>query len=306
MDFALSADQAALVAAVDTLLARHAGPARARALLPAGRYDAALMAALHEAGFLDLAAEGAGPLEAVLVTEAVARAAGCVPAGARALVAPAVLDGPLPDVLALAPAEAGLARYAEVAQAVVAGDRVVPAAELAIEPVASMFGYPLARVAAPEGAGAAIDAERAAAWWRVALAAEMVGTMDAAMEMTTRYVIERHQFGRPLGANQALQHRLAELHVGLEGARWLTRFAAASGAAAEDAAVAASHAAFVAEALTRETHQLTGAMGLTEEYDLFLWTMRLPALRLELGGVGAHRQAVSRARWADRAVEPAR
>ncbi|MCW2990316.1 MAG: hypothetical protein JWM73_910, partial [Solirubrobacterales bacterium] len=41
MDFALSADQAALVAAVDTLLARHAGPARARTLLPAGRYDAA-------------------------------------------------------------------------------------------------------------------------------------------------------------------------------------------------------------------------------------------------------------------------
>ena len=129
--------------------------------------------------------------------------------------------------------------------------------------------------------------------------------MEAALDLTIRHVTERHQFGRPLGANQALQHRLAELHVGVEGARWLARHAAATGARPEDAAIAAAHASAVAEALTRETHQLTGAMGLTEEYDLFLWTMRLPALRLELGGVGGHRRAVTHARWPVPAVEPA-
>jgi alkylation response protein AidB-like acyl-CoA dehydrogenase len=299
VDFALTDDQAAMVASVDTLLERHAGPGRARELLREGRYDAALMAALAEAGFLDLADEGAGPLEAVLVTEAVARAAGCAPVGARALVAPAVLAAPLPGVVALAPdgAEA-LTRYAEAADVVLtAGGRAVPADAVRATAVPSMFGYPLARVEADDGAGDAIDGERLLAWWRIALAAEMVGTMETALGMTVEHVTDRRQFGRPLGANQALQHRLAELHHRLEGARWLTRYAAATGAVAEDAAAAAAQAAATAELLTRETHQLSGAMGLTEEYDLFLWTMRLPALRLELGGVAAHAAAVARARW---------
>ena len=53
-------------------------------------------------------------------------------------------------------------------------------------------------------------------------------------------------------------------------------------------------------------------MGLTEEYDLYLWTMRLPALSLELGGAGGHEAALARARWVDaargrgRAAEEAR
>jgi alkylation response protein AidB-like acyl-CoA dehydrogenase len=299
VDFALTDDQAALVASVDTLLERHAGPARARELLRDGRYDAPLMAALAEAGFLDLAEEGAGPLEAALVTEAVARAAGCAPVGARALVAPAVLPAPLPAVVALAPdGPEALTRWAADADVIVIGGRAVPAAEVAAEPVPSMFGYPLSRLDAPAAeAGEPVDTERLLAWWRVALAAEMVGTMEAALSMTVAHVTDRRQFGRPLGANQALQHRLAELHHGLEGARWLTRYAAATGARAEDAAAAASQAARVAEVLTRETHQLSGAMGLTEEYDLFLWTMRLPALRLELGGASAHDAALARARW---------
>jgi len=42
---------------------------------------------------------------------------------------------------------------------------------------------------------------------------------------------------------------------------------------------------------------MTGAMGFTREHDLHVWSMRLEALRVELGGVSAHRRAIARARW---------
>jgi hypothetical protein len=142
-------------------------------------------------------------------------------------------------------------------------------------------------------------------WWRVALAAEMVGTMEAALSLTVAHLAERRQFGQPIGAFQAIQHRLAELHIGVEGARWMTRFAAARDGHPDAAAAAAASASMVADTIVRDTHQLSGAMGLTEEYDLYLWTMRLPALSLELGGAGGHEAALARARWIDAATPDA-
>ncbi|UGS34828.1 acyl-CoA dehydrogenase family protein [Capillimicrobium parvum] len=306
MDFALTDEQAGLVAAVETLLERHAGPARARAVLADGGFDAELMAALAGGGFLDPAAAGAGPLEAVLVTEAVARHAGCVPAAARALVAPAVLGPDLPDVVALVPpGPRALSRFAAYADVLLLAAAAVPAADARITPIASMFGYPLAAVDTAAEVGQPVDAEALDRWWRVALAAEMVGTMEAALALTVDHLAQRRQFGQPIGAFQAIQHRLAELHIGVESARWMTRFAAARGAYPEAAAAAAASASMVADAIVRDTHQLSGAMGLTEEYDLYLWTMRLPALSLELGGAGGHETALARARWIDAATPDA-
>jgi hypothetical protein len=39
-------------------------------------------------------------------------------------------------------------------------------------------------------------------------------------------------------------------------------------------------------------------MGYTREHDLHVFSMRLEALRVELGGTSAHRRAIARARWA--------
>ncbi len=86
--------------------------------------------------------------------------------------------------------------------------------------------------------------------------------------------------------------------VRVEGTRWLTYEAAARGASEEATALAAAQAAEAGGFLFRETHQLTGAMGFTREHDLHVFSMRLPALRLELGGLSAHRRAIARARWA--------
>jgi alkylation response protein AidB-like acyl-CoA dehydrogenase len=303
VDLTLTADQAAMLEAVGTLLDRHAGPVRARELGEDG-HDDVLLSALADAGFLDLWSDaGAGPLEAALVVEAVARALGRVNVGARALVAPAVLDGPAPGEVALAvagtPAPVRFAAHAPVLL-VLDGEvaRVVEDAAPRARPVPGRFEYPFAHVdtdggrSLGPGSGAVLRA-----WWQVSLAAEMAATSAAALEMTTAYLVERRQFGRPLASFQAVQHRLAEAHVSVQGALWLARRAAWAGARPEDATAAAGYAAQVARLVAAETQQLSGAIGLTLEYDLHLWTLRLHALRGELGGAADHFGRLAHARW---------
>jgi alkylation response protein AidB-like acyl-CoA dehydrogenase len=145
------------------------------------------------------------------------------------------------------------------------------------------------------GAGSGARLRR---WWRLALAAELLGAMEAALAITVEYVRRRRQFGRAIGSFQAVQHRLALATVQLEGTRWLTLEAAAQGAPEEAVAIAAAYACDAAQLVFRETHQLSGAMGYTREHPLHVFSMRLAALRLEQGGAGAHRREIARARWA--------
>ena len=307
MDFELSDDQQAIVEAVEALLSRHAGPERAIALAAKGEYDGALERALEEAGFFELAgADGPGALEAALLVEAAARAGAVAAVAARALVAPAVGAGDLPGPVALAVAGADVpVRFAAHARSalVLDGDearRVVLEAGAAA-PVRSTFGYPMGAFAAgaldggePLGSGSGTALRR---WWRVALAVEAAGTLAAAFDVTLDYVKGRRQFGRAIGSCQGGQHRLAHAAVLVEGARWLALEAAGLGAPEEAAAVAAAHAAEAAKQVFDETHQFSGAMGFTREHDLHVFSMRLQALRLELGGVAAHRRAVAASRW---------
>ncbi len=307
MNFELSDDQRAVLEAVDALLARHAGPARAIELTAKGAYDESLDAALDEAGFDGIAlGEETGALEAALITERVAGAAGTVAFAATALVAPCVAGRTLPGPVALArAADGGPIRFAPAARTLLILDgeraRIAPLAAADVTPVRSNFGYPLGRISEaarqrgePLGPG---SGERLLAWWRVALAAEALGAMDAALRFTVRYLTEREQFGRPIGSFQAVQHRLAECAVQIEGVRWLVYEAAAQGAPAEGAACAAGLALATAGRVQRETHQLSGAIGYTTEHDLHVWSLRLLALRLECGGAGEPLRALARERW---------
>ncbi len=308
MDFEPSPDQSAILEAVETLLAQRAGPERAIELAAKGGYDFELEEALSEAGFVDVAlGEETGFLEAALVVEAVARAGGVVAAGARLLVAPGAAERPLPGPVALATDRIDRpVRYGAHARTLLVADGdeagVVRLEPGEFEPVPSGYGYPFGR-----GARSLLDradslgpgsGPRMRGWWRVALAAEAVGTMAAALRVTVDYLKQRRQFGRAIGSFQAVQHRLAECAVSVEGARWLMLEAAWQGARPEAAAVAAAHATTAAARVFRETHQLSGAIGYTREHDLHVWSMRLQALRLELGGAAAQRRAVAESRWA--------
>lgn len=307
MDFELDDGQLAISGAVAALLAKHAGPERAAALAASGAYDLALDAALADAGFLDVALEqGAGLLEAALVVEAVARAAGVAAAGAAVLAVPAALGRMLPGPVALVDeALGGPVRFARDARTLVAlrggVARAIALRAGDAPPVPTSFGYPLARVDAAlartgedlgPGAG-----DRLRAGWRLALAVELAGTMQAALDATIGYLRERRQFGRAIASFQAVQHRLAWCAVQVAGSRWLALEAAAHGAPAEASALAAAHAAHTAKRVFAETHQLSGAIGFTREHALHTWSMRLQVLRLELGGAAEHARAAARARW---------
>ena len=304
MHFELSDDQRAVMASVVTVLDRHAGPGRARDLGgddPA--YDAELEAALDAGGFLDLAGDhDAGPLGAALVVEATARAAGVVGVAARALVAPAIglHEVASPVVLAVDGAEVPVRFGTAAATAVVLGDdevRVVAVDAGDVTPLRTRYGYPFASMRLGAGQPVDIVPARVRDWWRVALAVELAGTMAAALEVTVDYVRERQQFGRPIGSFQAIQHRLAECAVGAQASRWMALEAAWRGAPAEAAASALSYALGAADRIFTETHQCTGAIGFTTEYDLHLWTMRIPALRAEAELLGSPGVAVAAERW---------
>ena len=307
MDYTPTDDQQAILDAVEQLLASHAGAARAIELNKKGEYDLSLDAVLSAAGFLDMAlGQESGPLEAALLVEAVARAAGVVSAAAAALVAPGVAGRALPGPIALARRGGSLlVRFAPHARSLLvdAGDeaRWVELAAGDVTPVRSNFGYPLGRLRAAvleggtslgPGSGA-----RLRDWWRVALAVEAAGTMRAALDCTVAYLKQRKQFGRPIGSFQAVQHRLADCAILVEGSRWLALEAAWQRAPAEAAVTAAAYAIASARQVFAEMHQLSGAIGFTHEHDLHVWSMRLQALKLELDGAPGHQRAIAQARW---------
>ncbi len=302
MDLQLNHEQRAVVAAVGALCSKQAGPKRAIELDAEGRYDHALHAALSEAGYFDVLRE-MGLLEAVLVAETLAKHAAVVSFAATGIVLSALSEHAPRAITALyegalsTPMRFG--QHATHALCVTGDDVVLQTLDLTgAKAVPSSFMFPLGTiaVAASQPLGSNTGA-RARDLWRLALAAECVGTMTAALDLTVQYVTQRRQFGRAIGSFQAVQHRLAHAHVLVEGARYLTYEAACKNADSERVALAAAHATQAARLVHTETHQLTGALGFTREHDLFVWSMRLQALRVELGGTSAHRRALSAARW---------
>ncbi len=305
MDFELNETQRSVLSALDVLLSRMAGVERCRELASISAYDFKLEEELEAGGFADIfAVDDEGPLTAVLAVERIARELGATSHAARLLVLPAIGVESVPPgpIVIRRAAETGPFRYGRDATYMLTIDgesalesRLDPAAATAVP---SMYGYPLARVsvessAVIEGvAGAEVEA-----WWRVALCAEAVGFMGRAFEVVLQYANDRRVFKRHLASFQALQHRLSELSLQLEAARWLTYEAAYRGAPSEAASVAASYTIRLASRFTREAHQLMGAVGLTVEHDLHLWTLRLQALRTDLGGIREHDRAITEARW---------
>jgi len=302
MNYELNEDQTGILAGLDQLLAAHAEAVSGE---PENYiYAAALDAALAESGFLDIARiDGFGPLDAALVVERLARLPQVVEAGASALIAPLLPLEPGERPLAMLSGEATRpARFLPVAKHLLVlredDALLVSLADAAIEPVESLMAYPYAKLASIEGLSVRTlsnvgDIRRR---WRIAIAAEAAGCMAAALATVIEHVRTRQAFGRPLGAFQAIQHRLAMAEETAQSARWLA-FRAAWSDGEADAAIAAG---FVQDRIARFTydlHQFSGAMGLTLEFPLHLWTYRLRALAGELGGASAQARAAARAVW---------
>jgi alkylation response protein AidB-like acyl-CoA dehydrogenase len=317
MDFELNPEQGVLLNAAETLLARSAGTARAEQLVTlsnageqsADGYDHDLERALNDAGFTGVAlVDGMGPLEATLLTSAVARQAGCVSFGANAIVAAQLLGRTIDGPVALADtALPGPVRFAAQAVCLLVADgeqlRIIETPVTDLVDVDSNFGYPMATLPTELLAAGdiveGVSAHRMRAWWQLAASAEAVGCMQAALSFTIDYLKNRRQFGRSIASFQAVQHRLANCAVMVESARWLCAETASHNAPGEAAAATATHTMEAATLLFDDTHQLSGAIGFTTEHALHHWTMRLQTLKLELGGAGAHARSLARLRWTD-------
>ena len=300
MDLSLSAEQRDIVNSVRALLVRAARPSSAVAEL-----EGDSLAALADAGFLDMTELGGTGVDATLVIDEAAAAGICAPVAAKVLVAPAITGTELPLVLGLAASPAGqMVRFGGEAEAflVVDGDRalVVPREDATVVRQQVRWGYPAARLTVTGGErlepGSGPALLRA---WRTGLAAEAGGLMRAAVRKAAVYVTEREQFGRPLGGYQSVQHRLARGWVLAEGTTWLARRAAWF---SDDDAAAAAAACYACDGMRevfRTVHQVVGAMGITDEFGLTRLTGKLIYLHTELGGASANARALAQARWSD-------
>lgn len=155
------------------------------------------------------------------------------------------------------------------------------------------------RLAAGEAARSALETARDYA--TIVAGAELLGVMGRALDMTLEYMRTRVQFGKPIGSFQALQHRAVDLYVQQQIASavledGLRRVGEADGAGAR-AALASRVKARCSEAamrIVKETIQMHGAIGFTDEYDAGLYLKRAMVLAAWLGNSALHRRRYAR------------
>lgn len=301
MDLQLTSEQELLDDALRALFTDHAGHERARQLH--GTVDRDIVTRLDDHGFLDAAQ--AGPIEAVLIAERAAQAVASAPIAARVLVGPLAGFVDLPPLVGLVASPTSLVRYAGHCHAYLVLDADTDAAALAssddvdIEPVASRAGYPMGRVHVRRSESLGPDSGAALRRaWQVGIAVEVGAMATAAVEFAARHVADREQFGRPIGSFQAVQHRLARSYSMAHATRWLGRRGAWHSADEYRTASAAAFAAITARETYDNVHQVVGGIGVTDEYGMTEWTMRLLALHAELGGRRSHARRVAASRTA--------
>jgi alkylation response protein AidB-like acyl-CoA dehydrogenase len=145
------------------------------------------------------------------------------------------------------------------------------------------------------------DGARAADVIAVALAAESVGVALRTLEMAVAYAKEREQFGRPIGAYQAVSHACAQMLLEVEGARSVVLYAAwaldheeiASPPAPLAASMAKAYASDAGWRVPAAALQVHGGIGFTWEHDLHLWLKRGKANAYLWGDAREHRARVA-------------
>ncbi len=125
------------------------------------------------------------------------------------------------------------------------------------------------------------------------VAAEAVGSAEAALTTTTDFAKQREQFDSKIGRFQGVKHPLAEMYVDVESFKSLVYYAAwCLDEGADDASLAASRAkAYASEAFARmgiEAVQLHGGVGYTDEYDIQLYLKRSKWVRPAFGDSDYH------------------
>ena len=328
MDFDLTEDQREIKNVARELLTARSPFARVREAAEAAAYDDALWREIVELGWPGIAVaeehggQGLGAVELAVLLEELGYACAATPFLATAVAATVIqaggtdeqrrrwLPGLVSGEVRAGVGSAELVVDGHGADVVVLldddeGARLLTAADA--EPLETID--PTRRFATVRGEGEPLSSD-AGDRVRAAIAAEVVGVCQRALEMTLDYVKERKQFGVPVGSFQAVSHRCAQMLLHTESARSTAYYAAWAADAepqrlGEAAALAAAAAATGAREVAASAIQAHGGIGFTWEADVHWLYKRGEVDRALLGGPKRHHAALARAA-AQRVAVPAR
>src|SRR4051794_40224716 len=326
MNFDFTDDQQAIKSTARDFLASRFKLDKVRQLAEAGEYDDAQWKEMSELGWPgifideDHGGQGLGVLELVILTEEL---------GYVAAPSPFLSNAAAGLMLSQAGSEEqkgrwlpGIASGEGLGTVGVSNNRspaLVPDAEMAavlvlvdgdsavvVEPDSATVERvdtiddtrPYSRVSASGGEALEGDVRGGLDRVAVALAGEMVGLAQKSLEMAVEYAKDRQQFGRPIGAYQAVSHNCAQMLMETESARSLTYYAGwAADHEPESLAVAASMAnAYASDAAFRvpaRSLQVHGGIGFTWEHDLQFFLKRGKTDAHLYGTAREHRERVA-------------
>ena len=238
--------------------------------------------------------------------------AACATASALAMLRALVEEGKV-IALALSPLTTSrrqLVRTASLTRTIVAleGDQIVAfISKKPIERVQNMardasglvdFDGPFDREVLDGSAQAKARFAQAITEWKALSASMLSGLGEQALRIGADYTKEREAFGRPIGSFQAVAHRLADAATAIEGAKLISRAAAAAAVESPERFATLASMAFIWSSLSSQRSaedalHVHGGYGFTLEYDIQLYVRRAKAWPLGLHDVRAEYQQVA-------------
>jgi alkylation response protein AidB-like acyl-CoA dehydrogenase len=326
MDFGFNDEQRAIKETAREMLAKRSPMAKVREAAESRSYDEALWSEIRELGWPGIAiaedhgGQGLGMVELVILCEELGYACAPTPFLSNAVAGLILAHGGsdaqgerwLPGVASgegrgaselTDPGDDPIVADAEGAAFMVLSDgdgaRLVEPAKAQIEPLELIDATrAYAHVSAEGGEKLAGDVAGSIDRAVVALAAELVGVAQRALEMAVDYAKEREQFDRPIGAYQAVSHRCAGMLYETEEARSLAYYAGWCADAEPEslpmaASMAKARASDAAWHVTADALQVLGGIGFTGEHDLQFLLKRAKVDGGLLGDARLHRERVA-------------
>jgi alkylation response protein AidB-like acyl-CoA dehydrogenase len=332
MNFDFTDDQRAIKSTAHDFLAARLKPEKLRQLAEAGEYDDSLWKEMSELGWPGIfigeehGGQGLGVVELVILMEELGYALAPSPflsnAAAGLMIQhagsdeqrerwlPGIASGERRGTVAyVVNGVASLVPDADTADVIVVFDEasgtasIAPASEVQAEKVDTIdstrrFSRVQGNGAGEELTGGRGPAADAIAPIAVAISGELVGVSQRAMEMAVEYAKDRQQFGRPIGAYQAVSHRCAQMLLETEGARSATLYAAWAADHEPDSlqlagSMAKAYASDCGWRVTAASLQVHGGIGFTWEHDLHFFLKRAKTDAHLFGTAREHRERVA-------------
>jgi alkylation response protein AidB-like acyl-CoA dehydrogenase len=325
MDFGFNDEQQAIKQTAREMLASRSPLAKVREAAESRTYDDSLWKEICELGWPGIAiaeeqgGQGLGMVDLVIVCEELGYACAATPFLSNAIAGlvidsggsdqqrerwlPGIASGEGRGTIAATGTDPGLVMDAEGAAVIgldpMTGPRLVEGSSATVEPVELIDATrSYAHVSADGGEPLEGDAPTGFQRGAIALAAELVGVAQRAMEIAVEYAKERQQFGRPIGAYQAVSHRCAQMLYDTEEARSLAYYAAWCAGSEPQSLPLAAHmakarASEAAWRVTNDALQVLGGIGFTWEHDLHFFLKRAKVGSELLGDTRMHRERVA-------------